>query len=66
VFVKGVNDSEEALEGLMRTVLDIRPDLYRVRTMRAPVGNVEPVSSEFKAILQEKWKDLPLEIVYAF
>jgi wyosine [tRNA(Phe)-imidazoG37] synthetase (radical SAM superfamily) len=67
VFVKGVNDSEEGLEGLMRTVLDIRPDLYRVRTMRAPVGSVaEPVSSEFKEILQGRWKDLPLEIVYAF
>jgi hypothetical protein len=34
--------------------------------MRAPVGSVaEPVSGEFKEILQEKWRDLPFEIVYA-
>ncbi len=67
VFVKGVNDSDEALEGLMSTVLDIGPDLYRVRTMREPLGNVaQPVAGEFKEVLKEKWDGLPLEIVYAF
>jgi wyosine [tRNA(Phe)-imidazoG37] synthetase (radical SAM superfamily) len=67
VLVKGVNDSEEMLERLMDTVMDIKPDLYRVRTVRQAVeGKVEPVSSEFGEHLKEKWENIPLEIAYAF
>jgi wyosine [tRNA(Phe)-imidazoG37] synthetase (radical SAM superfamily) len=67
VLVKGVNDSEEVLERLMNTVVDIGPDLYRVRTvMQAIEGRVEPVSPEFGQALKKKWENIPLEIAYAF
>lgn len=67
VLVKGINDSEEALEGLMDTVMGIGPDLYRVRTVRQTVeGRVEPVSAEFGERLKKKWENVPLEIVVTF
>lgn len=65
VLVKGINDSEEGLQRLIDTVTDIGPDLYRVRTVRQPVeGVTEPVSGEFAARLEQKWRDLPFEIEY--
>ena len=66
ILVKGINDSEEGLERLIDTVMDIGPDLYRVRTVRQAVENVmEPVSVEFAERLEQKWRDLPFEIEYA-
>ncbi len=66
VLVKGVNDSEEALDALMDTVTDIRPALFRVRTVRHEVeGKVEAVSPALGERLKEKWGNAPFEIVYA-
>ncbi len=66
VLVKGVNDSEEALDSLMDTVTDIGPALFRVRTVRQEVeGKVEAVSPAFGESLKEKWENAPFEIVYA-
>ncbi len=67
VLVTGVNDSEMGLEELMTTVMDIKPNLFRVRTVRQPIeGKVEPVSAEFGEHLKNKWKNIPLEIAYGF
>jgi wyosine [tRNA(Phe)-imidazoG37] synthetase (radical SAM superfamily) len=67
VLVKGVNDSEDALEGLVSAVTDIGPDLFRVRTVRQPVeGVAEPVSAQLGERLKERWRDLPFEVEYTF
>jgi hypothetical protein len=66
ILVRGINDSEEGLDRLMDTVMDIGPDLYRVRTVGQAVEDMaEPVSAEFAERLEQKWRDLPFEIEYA-
>jgi wyosine [tRNA(Phe)-imidazoG37] synthetase (radical SAM superfamily) len=66
VLVKGINDSEDVLEGLMGAVVDIGPDLFRVRTVRQPVeGVAEPVPAELAGWLKERWGDAPFEVEYA-
>jgi wyosine [tRNA(Phe)-imidazoG37] synthetase (radical SAM superfamily) len=56
VFLKGVNDDPESLRGLGKTLVDIGPDLYIVRTApRVIEGLPERVDPSFRSVVEAAW-----------
>lgn len=59
VFLRGVNDDPEGLRALGRTIAEIRPDLYVVRTApREMAGLSERVDASFRAVVEAAWADV--------
>lgn len=67
-FAKGINDTENNINALYKTLKKINPDKIQLNTLdRPPAENfVKPVSKEFLQELVEKWNDLDVEIISRF
>ena len=65
LFVKDLNDKEEELELLYKSILLINPKRVDVGTIdRPPAYEVKPVSYEFLEYVANKFKDINVNIIY--
>ena len=65
LFVKDLNDKEEELELLYKSILLINPKRVDVGTIdRPPAYEVKPVSYEFLEYVANKFKDIDVNIIY--
>ena len=65
LFVKDLNDKEEELELLYKSILLINPKRVDVGTIdRPPAYEVKPVSYEFLGYVANKFKDINVNIIY--
>lgn len=65
LFVKDLNDKEDEISLLYKSILLINPKRIDIGTIdRPPAYNVKPVSYEFLENIAEKFKNLNINIVY--
>lgn len=65
LFVKNINDKEEELELLYKSIILINPKRVDIGTVdRPPAYKVEPVSYEFLEYVANKFQDLNVNIIY--
>ena len=66
-FFKGLNDSERNLEDLRAILTELLPDSYSVIIKRFEGRHgIELPTEEFKALIKEKFNDLPFPVTYDF
>jgi len=65
LFVKDLNDKEDEISLLYKSILFINPKRIDIGTIdRPPAYNVKPVSYEFLENIAEKFKNLNINIIY--
>jgi wyosine [tRNA(Phe)-imidazoG37] synthetase (radical SAM superfamily) len=64
-IVHGINDHEEELDNIYRTVKEIKPDKVQLNSLDRPPAfeDVAPVSLDTLEKIRSDWSDLPVEIV---
>jgi wyosine [tRNA(Phe)-imidazoG37] synthetase (radical SAM superfamily) len=65
LIVEGVNDGDEELDRLHRSLIKINPDKVQLNSLDRPPAyeNVKPVGIETLERIVQKWPDLPVEII---
>jgi len=69
-FVKGVNDSDEAVDGLIKTIRTIRPDKVQLNTIDRPPAEPTAMSEDIEGLrlIYERFRDndIHAEIIKPF